>query len=514
MDNEKICVTIKGKTYDNINDVDLTVTKGSIPDGCDKGTLIRAILDRIGEKIAKNDFFIGSSKNTVGNNLKLYSEFGGGFYYGGIAGVLRTPVTVSLPETSDSSDVTVMKLDVKLQITTKFDNSDKPYFLATMLLYDKLTLSKNMVPSNEEEIFDYLLLFRFKEQLQQACLKGLFRTYRRFERNDEKLRGAIDIARHIKLNAGQNNGKIAYSYRENTTNNFLNYLIVAAYTHLKEKYYDLVVENIDSNFDLLSVINQLKNDTGFIKGGLRNIISKNLRAITHPLYTEYEELRITSIRILRDEGLSIFDGEDDDTEGILFYVPDLWESFLENAMDKYLDCLRKNTVKLKSQEILYALSRPGSQTNTNSIRNFFFETRPDYVFYNVDTPIMVLDAKFRPAWEDSIRNHNSISSLLDDFTKCLRDMCDFGVHHSGVIFPFCVGKNDDALFSSGNIEQRIEQIIKHSISCYNTTDAFYTIPIRVPLSENVSSYSDWRSEFDKCLAEDIKTLNTIISKTD
>lgn len=510
MDNDKICVTIKGKTYDNINDIDLTVTKGSIPDDCDKVTLIRTILD----EIRPNDFIIGHSKNTGGNNLKLYSEFGGDFYYGGIAGVLRKNVTVSLPETSDSSDVTVMKLDVKLQITTKFDNSDKPYFLATMLLYDKLTLSKNMVPSNEEEIFDYLLLFRFKEQLQQACLKGLFRTYRRFERNDEKLRGAIDIARHIKLNAGQNNGKIAYSYRENTTNNFLNYLIVAAYTHLKEKYYDLVVENIDSNFDLLSVINQLKNDTGFIKGGLRNIISKNLRAITHPLYTEYEELRITSIRILRDEGLSIFDGEDDDTEGILFYVPDLWESFLENAMDKYLDCLRKNTVKLKSQEILYALSRPSSQTNTNSIRNFFFETRPDYVFYNADTPIMVLDAKFRPAWEDSIRNHNSISSLLDDFTKCLRDMCDFGVHHSGVIFPFCVGKNDDALFSSGNIEQRIEQIIKHSISCYNTTDAFYTIPIRVPLSENVSSYSDWRSEFDKCLAEDIKTLNTIISKTD
>lgn len=501
MDNDKICVTIKGKTYENINDIDLTVTKGSIPDGCGKVTLIRTILD----EIRPNDFIIGHSKNTGINNLKLYSEFGDGFYYGGIAGVLRKNVTVSLPETSDSS---AMKFDVKLQITTKFDNSDKPYFLATMLLYDKLMLSKNMVPSNEEEIYDYLLLFRFKEQLQQACLKGLFRTYRRFERNDEKLRGAIDIARHIKLNAGQNNGKIAYSYRENTTNNFLNYLIVAAYTHLKEKYYDLVVENIDSNFDLLSVINQLKNDTGFIKGGLRSIISKNLRAITHPLYTEYEELRITSIKILRDEGLSIFDGKEDDTEGILFYVPDLWESFLENAMDKHLDCLRKSTVKLKSQEILYALSRPGSHTNTNSIRNFFFETRPDYVFYNADTPIMVLDAKFRPAWEDSIRNHNSISSLLDDFTKSLRDMCDFGVHHAGVIFPFCVGENDNALFSP----KKIEQIIKHSISRYNTTDSFYTIPIRVPSSKNISSYSEWRSEFDKCLPEDIKAVDSTLKK--
>lgn len=504
MINKKICVTIKGKTFAAIGEDNLTADDEAFNSyAIDKICLIKEILDKISVKTGTKGIIIGHSKNTGNNNLKLYSEFNGSLFFGGIAGVLHIPVTVSLPLKSDSSDIPVMKqvsLDVKLQLTTKFDVSEKPYFLATMLLYDKLTLSNNTVPTSEDDIYDYMLLFWFKEQLQKACLKGLFKTYRCFEQNDEKLRGTIDIARHIKLNIGQNNGKIAYRYRENTTNNYLNYLIVAAYTHLKEKYYDLVVENIDSNFDLLSVINRLKNDTGYIRGGLKSIISKNLRAITHPLYTEYEDLRITSIRILRDEGLSIFDGKDDDTEGILFYVPDLWESFLENAMDKYLDCLRKNTVKLKSQEILYALSRPGSDTDKNRIENFFFETRPDYVFYKDANPIMVLDAKFRPAWESSIKNQ-SISSLSDDFTKCLRDMCDFGVHDAGVIFPFCTSENDEDLFSPNNI--------RHTISCYNETDSFYTIPIRVPSGENVS-YSEWRSEFDKTLEDDIKSVDYII----
>lgn len=503
MNDEKICVTIKGKTFDKIDNDNLIADDEAFkPYDIDKINLIREILD----EISVNTFVVGHSKNTGNNNLKLYSEFNGSLFYGGIAGVLNTPVTVSLPEKSDSAEATAFKkvaLDVKLQITTKFDVSEKPYFLATMLLYDKLTLSNNTVPTNEDDIYDYMLLFWFKEQLQRACLKGLFRTYRCFEQNDEKLRGTIDIARHIKLNLGQNNGKIAYRYRENTTNNYLNYLIVAAYTHLKEKYYDLVVENIDSNFDLLSVINQLKNDTGYIRGGLKNIISKNLRAITHPLYTEYEELRITSIRILRDEGLSIFDGEEDEAQGMLFYVPDLWENFVENSMKKYIGCLKDNTVKLSSQTELYVLSKPNADIEKNKKSNFFIKTRPDYVFFNAKDPLMVLDAKFKPGWQNVMSTECELdSSLTGDYDKCLRDMCDFGVHDTGVIFPFCTSKNDDHLFSPENI--------RHTISFYNKIDSFYTIPIRVPSCENVS-YSEWKSKFDKTLEHDIKAVDYIIN---
>ena len=484
---DKVSIT----TYDKISDTDLTVSDDFFDsyDGT-KTDLIKDILDNIKDS---GDYIVGHSKDSQNKDLKFYNNlYNGEAFYDGIAGVLRVRKTFELNKFKD------VEFDVKLQLTTKFDVSEKPYFLATMLLYDKLTLSNNMIPSNEEEIYDYMLLFWFKEQLQRACLKGLFKTYRYFERNDEKLRGAIDIARHIKLNAGQSNGKIAYRYRENTTNNYLNYLIVAAYTHLKEKYYDLVSENIDSNPDLLSAINQLKNDTGYVKGSLKTVISKNLRAITHPLYTEYEELRVTSIRILRDEGLSIFDGEEDDSQGILFYVPDLWENFLESIMSEHIECLKKNTVYLSSQEELSVLSKP------NKKDEYFLETRPDYVFYNdknFEKPIMVLDAKFRPDWERAILG-GSLDLMSYDYTKCLRDMCDFGVHSTGVIFPY---NNTDSI---DNLEDRI----KHTISRYNNEDYFYTIPIKVPSSENSNSYSDWHNEFFNLITTDIEAVNAILQE--
>lgn len=503
MNDKKFYVTIKGKNFDEIAEENLKIEPDFFNSyTISKTELIIAVLDKVNNV---GGFIVCCSEITEKKALKLYSEFNGKYYYEGIAGVLRKTIKLNLienPSISDIQKIDTVTFDVKIQLTTKFDDYEKkPYFLATMLLYDKLKPSRNMVPANEEEIYDYMLLFWFKEQLQKACLKGLFKTYRYFECNDEKLRGAIDIVRHIKLNAGQNNGKVAYRYRENTANNYLNYLIVAAYTHLKEKYYDLVVENIDSNFDLLSVINQLKNVTGYTRGGLKSILSKNLRAITHPLYTEYEELRVTSIRILRDEGLSIFDGEDDDSQGILFYVPDLWENFLEKAMKKYVDCLKDNTVYLNSQVELYALSKPNiANPDKSSKEYFFFKTRPDYVFFNdkeKTKPIMVLDAKFRPNWKNALEDKNINSSLCDDYTKCIRDMCNFGVHATGVIFPF---NGDNMPVTS----------FRHIFSCYNSTDSFYTIPLRVPSSKESDSYSYWRSKFEKYIAEDISAVDSIL----
>lgn len=483
MPKNKIILSIKGRTFDEIRDDDLTVSYGTLPNNYNKVELIKAILN----KININMLTIGKSENS--NRLNLFNDFNGKAYYDGIAGVLKkTNIAIKDDEVNNQT------FDVKLQITTKFDD-EKPYFLATMLLYDKIALNDNTVPSNEDEIFDYLLLYRFKELLQKACLKGLYKTYRRFECNDERLRGSIDIARHIKLNAGQNNGKIAYSYRERTTNNYLNYLIVAAYMHLKDKYYDLVVDTIDSNFDLLSVINQLKNDTGYIKGGLKSIISKNLKAITHPLYTEYEELRVISIKILRDEGLSIFDGEDEDTNGILFYVPDLWESFLESRMYKYVDCLKNKEIALKPQAELSVLSKAKN--------SYFFKTRPDYVFFDSQgKPFLILDAKFKPAWENSIKEDTRLdSNLLNDYSKCLRDMVDFSAKSTGIIFPCCTESYQDFPFDCS--------AIKHYVSDYNTVNCFYTIPVQVPSAKDFS-YSIWKSKFDECVKNDISKLDKIL----
>lgn len=44
----------------------------------------------------------------------------------------------------------------------------KPYFLSKMLLRDDIKFSDNNVPESEDELLDYLLLFRFRQQLREA----------------------------------------------------------------------------------------------------------------------------------------------------------------------------------------------------------------------------------------------------------------------------------------------------------------------------------------------------------
>jgi 5-methylcytosine-specific restriction endonuclease McrBC regulatory subunit McrC len=223
-----------------------------------------------------------------------------------------------------------------------------------MLLGNKLDLNEKNIPNSEDEIFDYLLLFWFKEQFQNAYMKGFYRTYRRFEKNDDHLRGTIDIARHIKLNMGQNNGKIAYSYRENTVNNFLNHLIIAAYEHLKRKYSALVMEIFDQDLDLKTAMNTLKNEIGYVDTAEQTLLFKNMKPISHPYYMEYEALRVTCMKILRDTGISFFDGDSEETShGILFYIPDLWEMYLEREVfqkDFYNQNESENAVDVDNQK--------------------------------------------------------------------------------------------------------------------------------------------------------------------
>lgn len=379
------------------------------------------------------------------------------------------------------------RLNINLKIQSRLDDQ-KPYFLSTMLLRGKLNLTNRSVPASEDDLFDYLLLFWFKDQLTEACLKGYFRSYRRFERNDDRLRGSIDVARHIRLNMGQNNGRIAYSYRENTVNNYLNHMIVAAYDTLKKKYYDLVSDNFDSNHELKGVIDFLRTEIGYYGSNAIELINKNAKVIAHPYYTEYEQLRKTCIKILRNEGISFFDGEDDsNTRGVLFYIPDLWELFIEDKLNEYI----KNEYKCIAQAKVMNFGYTDSDDD-NKVK-YCKETFPDYVFFKrikeslpfgepiFDEPFMILDAKFKPSWE-AVYKDNAID--LEDYTKCLRDMVAINAHASGVIFP----THENVTFD--------DRILKHRISKFNDIDTFYAFPISVPMVESMD-YNEWKAKFEK-----------------
>ena len=103
---------------------------------------------------------------------------------------------------------------------------------------------------------------------------------------------------------------------------------------------------------------------------------------------------------------------------------------------------------------------------------------------NVEKPFMILDAKFKPAWAETINKNRSFDPHeLEDYTKCIRDMNSINAHACGTIFPT-------------NIDLDFEKKIKHDISEYNRMDKFYTFPIIVPCSDNnIRGYTNWNRAF-------------------
>lgn len=451
------------------------------------------ILDKFLKNLNQNnmkDLVINTSKKNI-NNLKIYSPDYKEGYFAGIVGVLRGQISIRREEliqviNNEQIDLVHDKyyFEIKLQIKSRLD-SEKPFFLATLLMRSDIKLNPNFISSNFDDLYHFLLLFWFKNQLQKAYLKGHFRSYKRFERNDDRLKGNININNHIKLNIGNLNGKISYSYREYSINNEFNQLIVLSYNYLKKNYHEMVVEYFDSNIELKKSIDYLKNLIGNIGQSHQKLITKNLKLISQPYYSEYEELRKICIMILRDEGISIFDGIlDDEIQGILFYIPDLWELYLEDIIKKKISL---SNIAVNGQEEIKVFGYLEQKNKWN----FKQKTYPDFIFKNSNNiPFMILDAKFKPKWED-IFKRKAISSVLEDYDKCIRDMVSLNVNATGVIFP------------TNKIEFD-ENIIEHAISTVNTVDRFYTLPVYIP--ETTGEYKMWKKEFEKSITNMLNIL--------
>ena len=371
------------------------------------------------------------------DNKPLIQFYGRNIYFGGFVGVVRI--------------FRENEYDITLQLKSRFDEGNKAHFVAAMLLSDdnKLKIRKERVEISYDDIFEILLMYLFQEQLQTAASKGIYRRYVRFENNDSRPHGVIDISRHIKLNGNMNNGKIAYNYRELTANNSLNRLILAAYYKLKSKFPGIMESGTDSK--LASTIKNLEAEIGYTELNARKLVSQNLNPITHPYYHEYEALRKTCLKILRDEGLSIFDAKCcDDIESLLVYVPKLWEKYLERCLEK----------QLKKEQFI---PQDTKAYCTSILEN---TAKPDFVFYKDGKTTAILDAKFKKIWGDVFGDvfkdlskykdnennwkkdapdvqENKKARIDNDINKCIRDMTVFNANRTGVIVPYHIRSDQD-----------------------------------------------------------------------
>ena len=104
---------------------------------------------------------------------------------------------------------------VNIHIHSRFDSNERQYFLHYLL---QKVFGINMLnlptTTEDESIWDFLL-YLFPFCLKKAMRQGLFRTYRTFRYNDDKVRGTIDVPTHIQRNIPFA-GRIAYQTREHT----------------------------------------------------------------------------------------------------------------------------------------------------------------------------------------------------------------------------------------------------------------------------------------------------------
>ena len=185
---------------------------------------------------------------------------------------------------------------VQLEITSRFSKSKNDFFLHYMLgkVFGENLFSLNYDASGGS-VFD-LLIFTFPLVLKNAFRQGIFKTYRTFERNDENVKGALNLTRHIRQNIPFA-GKVAYKERTQVFDNPLTELVRHTIEFIKTKPFGKSVLNCDSTTkSAVSQIIELTQNYSF--HARQKIISENLRGTNHPFFTKWRPLQKLCLAIL------------------------------------------------------------------------------------------------------------------------------------------------------------------------------------------------------------------------
>ncbi len=315
--------------------------------------------------------------------------------------------------------------DVRVKISSRFDNSGKDFFLHYMLQKVCNVAYTPRTESGEDAFYDFLYQL-FPYYLNDALAQGIYRAYVTREYNDANVRGPIDVARHIKYNIPFN-GKIAYHTREYTTDNVITQLIRHTIEYIRSlQYGKIVLEN--GSKDLRDNIMAIEMATPtYSRNDRLNIIRRNARPVTHPYYTAYEPLRKLCLAILTNQKLSYGEDSDNMIAGILFDGASLWEEYL-------------NVLMQEDETIGKRLLHPNNRNGFG--RQYFFEGAsgeifPDFLLDanpasgNVMTSGQVLDAKYR---------NNALDS--DVYKQMLSYMFRFDSKIGQLIYPVSPNNSD------------------------------------------------------------------------
>jgi len=364
--------------------------------------------------------------------------------------------------------------DIRLEIHSRFDVSEKQYFLLYLIsTYYDFTLYNCNIESLNESIFDLILVILFCEKIQEAYNEGLYKVYKTFKHNDFNFKGYFDVARHIKCNVPFI-GKTAYNTREYSYDNDILCMIRQTFEFIKGKYYDLWSNYCKSHSIMYEIENVIEEATPSFQMNIKyQQKPKCHNQITHPMFQDYEKIRQICLRLLKEEGDNIYEEQEEESFGLLIDISWLWENFIAvKLLDNY-----EHFIPQKSSGIEY----------TKDKRKWY----PDFIekFENGDRR-NVFDAKYKK-W-----NYNN-----DDMHQLLSYLYITGGNKCGIIYP--VQNESDQNETIGNL------ILNPFKSFYGEEVGCYKIPFTIPNESHYNEFCEkmecnikmWREEFPENVKE-------------
>ena len=218
---------------------------------------------------------------------------------------------------------------IGMAIGSRFDGGDDHFFLQYML---ERVLSLNLLDwktgAGDEDIFRELLMALFPWFLERAMRQGIFKEYITRRHNNANIKGAVDIARHLKANLPFM-GKVAYNTREHSMDNRVTQLIRHTIEFLAASRHRPQMRGGDQAREDVQAIRGITPN--YHRRERQDLVNQNIRRVSHPYYTEYEPLRHLCRQILCCRGLSI--GKDRDrVHGLVFDGAWLWEEYLNTVL--------------------------------------------------------------------------------------------------------------------------------------------------------------------------------------
>ncbi len=309
----------------------------------------------------------------------------------------------------------------KIMIGSRFDSDRKQYFLQYVFsnafdIHGKI-FDEMQTFGKSEDSWDLLLIIVFIKELKDAMKKGLYRIYQTYQYNNSKVKGQIDIPRHIKLNIIPN-GKVAYNSREYSTDNFYNYLFLKAYEIIDQKYPSILRKLVSNDENVKNGITTLKSNLSSHNYKNQDILKHTNKKIVHPVYKKYEELRKTSTLILRKMGMNTMNNDNSKVTGFVIDMTKLWEKFLEKTMFNRIEPYNLRIAQ-------------DSYTILNGKRII----QPDFYWKNKN---LVIDAKYKRTWGMTL--NNDWSQVREDVFQVLSYMLSLECDLGGVVFPTEINK--------------------------------------------------------------------------